>query len=248
MDEWLQRLKLSIGFFTRIPLPHDDDHSGDLADAAITFPIAGFLIGALLATIWLIASYFLPALPAAGIAMTTGLILTGALHEDGLSDCADGLGGNVSKERALEIMRDSRIGTYGAAALIMTIGLRWSGLASLDMWSGFTALIIAHMAGRTAIIIPMYFSQYARKEGLASSVSGGQDINQFSITLLIPALISFLIAGWQGLLAVAISMVTAWLVTKWLDLRIGGYTGDGLGAIEQIAEITTLLVFVACIL
>lgn len=247
MEEWLQRLKLSIGFFTRIPLPDDEDHRGDLANAAITFPIAGFLIGALLATIWLIADYFLPALPAAAIAIAAGLVLTGALHEDGLSDCADGLGGNVSKERALEIMRDSRIGTYGAAALIITIGLRWSGLASLDMWFGFSALIIAHMTGRAAITVPMYFSKYARKEGLGKSVSNGIDINQFSLTLLIPILISFLIAGWQGLLAVVVSMVAAWLVTKWLDNKIGGYTGDGLGAVEQISEITALLVIVACL-
>ena len=251
MKNLAQHIKLCIEFFTRIPIPYDKGREAtksqnDLANAAIAFPIVGFLIGALTATIWLISSYILPALPAAGIAIAFGLILTGALHEDGLSDCADGLGGNVSKKRALEIMRDSRIGTYGSAALILTIGLRWTGLASLDLWAGFIGLIIAHMIGRTAIVIPLSFSKYVRSQGLASTVSTGVDKNSFYLIITIAALMALALGLWQGLVAFAFAMLAATLTMLWLNKRIGGYTGDGLGAIEQVAEITALFVFVAC--
>lgn len=250
METLAQHIKLCIEFFTRIPIPYNKDSAtntqNDLASAAIAFPIVGFLIGALTATIWLVTYYVLPALPAAGIAIAFGLILTGALHEDGLSDCADGLGGNVSKERALEIMRDSRIGTYGSVALILTIGLRWTGLASLDLWTGFIGLILAHMIGRAAIIIPLTYSKYARSEGLASTVSTGVNKNIFYLIITITALMALALGLWQGLAAFALAMFAATLTMLWLNKRIGGYTGDGLGAIEQVAEITALLTFVAC--
>lgn len=247
MGNLAQQIKLCIEFFTRIPITYNSNNSQkDLANAAIAFPIVGFLIGALIATIWLLAYYVLPALPAAGIAIAFGLILTGALHEDGLSDCADGLGGNVSKKRALEIMRDSRIGTYGSAALILTIALRWTGLASLDLWTGFIGLILAHMLGRAAIVIPLTFSKYARSEGLANTVSSGIDNNSFYFIITITALMALALGLWQGLVAFAIAMLAATLTMLWLNKRIGGYTGDGLGAIEQVAEITALLTFVAC--
>lgn len=247
MQQYFQKIVNALSFFTRLPLPFEKSHDEKLSDAAITFPIAGFFIGAIIATIWMVSTFFLPVLPAAGIAIMSGLILTGALHEDGLADCADGLGGGNDKKRALEIMRDSRIGTYGAAALTMTIGLRWSGLAVLDVWSGFCALIIAHMTSRAAITIAMHFGNYARDEGLGTSVSDGIEINTFFMTLLIPALLALLIGQWQGLLAVFFAYLAAWLFWKWLEIRIEGYTGDGLGGIQQVAEITALLTFSAAI-
>lgn len=252
MKNLAQHIKLCIQFFTRIPVSSklenkSKEKNTDLANAAIAFPIVGFLIGVLTATTWLVATYFLPALPAAGIAIGFGLLLTGALHEDGLSDCADGLGGNVTKKRALEIMRDSRIGAYGSAALIMTIGLRWTSLASLDLWSGFIGLIIAHMIGRAAIVIPLTFSNYARSSGLANTVSAGVSKNNFLLIMATTALMALALGQWQGLVAFSFAMLAAMLTMLWLNKRIGGYTGDGLGAIEQVAEITTLLVFVACV-
>lgn len=255
MKDLAQYIKHCIEFFTRIPVLNNydknsdriDEQNIDLAKAAIAFPIVGFLIGAIIATVWLVAYYFLPALPAAGIAVGFGLLLTGALHEDGLSDCADGLGPNVSIERALEIMRDSRIGAYGSAALIMTIGIRWTSLAGLDLWAGFIGLIIAHMVGRAAIVIPLTFSKYARSSGLASSVATGIKTNMFIIIMTITALTALALGLWQGLIAFAFAILAATLTMLWLNKRIGGYTGDGLGAIEQVAEVTTLLVFVACV-
>ncbi|MFK7901531.1 MAG: adenosylcobinamide-GDP ribazoletransferase, partial [Nitratireductor sp.] len=128
MKDLIAYIKVCVEFFTRIPVKRSKEESTiSLNEAAIAFPIIGLFIGALIGLIWLIASYFLPTIVAAGIAIIGGIMLTGALHEDGISDCADGLGGHVSTKRALEIMRDSNIGTYGAVALIATIGFRWTG-------------------------------------------------------------------------------------------------------------------------
>ena len=247
----LQLLRVATTFFTRLSWPiNGTDATTDepnLADAAIAFPLVGLLIGIFTATIWFIAASLLPSLVAAGLAIAGGILITGALHEDGLCDCADGLFGGSTKAKALEIMRDSRIGVYGATALIMTIGLRWTALASVSVGYGAAALIIAHMAGRAAIIIALHFGSYVRTKGLGSSVASGVEINDFLMTMVITGLLALLVGQWQGLLAAAIAMAMAALAFAWLQKRIGGYTGDGLGALEQVAEISAMLTFVALI-
>ncbi|MEO1140921.1 MAG: adenosylcobinamide-GDP ribazoletransferase, partial [Pseudomonadota bacterium] len=176
MDQILAKFALSLGFFTKVRLPEflgsKISPDAKLKDAVVFFPIAGLLIGLVVATIWFVSAQFLPPLVAAGLAILCGIMVTGGLHEDGLADCADGLGGVVDKERALEIMRDSRIGTYGTLALITTTGLRWVSLAGLSIASGFSALIIAHTASRAAISMAMKYSDYARQSGLGDQVSG----------------------------------------------------------------------------
>lgn len=234
----------ALRFFTRLPIPGKNHSDANLSDAALTFPIAGAAIGTILAFVWWCAYQWLPGLPAAGLTIGAGLLLTGALHEDGLSDCVDGLGGGHTKERALEIMRDSRIGAYGAAALIISIALRWTCLASLSLWTGVITLIIAHMIARSSMTIAISFSSYARKEGLGKSVSDGISPQTFIIITIITALLTFLLGSMAGAMAAAIAFIMAWLVSKWLDHRLGGYTGDGLGAMEQIAEIAVMLVLV----
>ncbi|MCB1387364.1 MAG: adenosylcobinamide-GDP ribazoletransferase [Nitratireductor sp.] len=247
---------LALRFFTRLPLPETDstidgtggDGTGgdaqarDLAGAARAFPLAGLVIGALIALVWTVAASLLPPLPAAGLAIGAGLLITGALHEDGFSDCADGLGGGGNRERALEIMRDSRIGAFGAAALIVSIGLRWTALAQLDLVMGAAALLIAHAVSRAAIVPAMALSRYARAQGLASTVATGTSRETLVLTLAIAALIALLFGGWAGLVAAAIATGCALAFLKRLEARLGGYTGDGLGAMQQIAEIAVLLV------
>ena len=242
MEQKLAQLVFALRFCTRLPIPGSHEYDGDLADAAILFPFVGAIIGLLVGMVWWLANLFFPGLSAAGIAIGFGILLTGALHEDGLSDCADGLGGGQTRERALEIMRDSRIGAYGAAALVMTIGLRWTALAALDRIFGLAALVIAHMASRSAIVIALATATYARDNGLASSVAAG--VNKQVLVLLLAgcAVVSFLIDGFAGIIAALSAFVGAWLFLIKLKSRLGGYTGDGLGAMQQIAEITVLLV------
>ena len=227
--------------FTRLPIPGKHDHDGDLASAAFVFPIVGLIVGALLALVWWITSLALPPALASGLTIAAGLLLTGALHEDGFSDCADGLGGGHSKERALEIMRDSRIGAYGAAALIVTIGLRWFALAEFDIIAGIAALLIAHMASRTSIIIALATSNYARDKGLGSSVASGSTLQTWIIASIVCLLLGVVIGGAAAIVACLLAFLISWLFLKYLENRLGGYTGDGLGAMQQISEIVVLL-------
>jgi adenosylcobinamide-GDP ribazoletransferase len=245
LNNYYDQLAFTLRFFTRLPIPGVANHEGDLAARAVWFPVAGLVIGILSGIVWLIACAFFPALPAAGLALGFSILVTGALHEDGFADCADGLGGGHTRERALEIMRDSRIGAYGAIALILTIGLRWSALASLGIWPGFWALIIAHCVSRAAITLPLAHSRYARKDGLGASVAEGISSSTFIGIIAVFALVALTAGGIGGILAAAIAFAAAWAFMKYLESRLGGYTGDGLGAIQQIAEMAVLLTLAA---
>lgn len=236
----------ALQFFTRIPLRLPDDQAvdsgSDLASAGFWFAPVGVLIGLVVGLAWWISASFLPALPAAALALTIGLLLTGALHEDGLADCADGLGGATSREKALEIMRDSQIGAYGAIAIAMTILLRVAALASLSPVAGLLALIIAHAVSRASIVSALTLSNYARKSGLGSIVSSGTTITTLAIAIALGLAAALLLGGFSGLLAGFLALTAAWGFLRYLEHRLGGYTGDGLGAMQQISEITVLLV------
>ncbi|MEM7544316.1 MAG: adenosylcobinamide-GDP ribazoletransferase [Pseudomonadota bacterium] len=228
-------------FLTRLPVPawigHEDDR---LARAAPFFPVVGVLIGAIAGMIWLIAGALMPAPLAAGLALGAMILVTGALHEDGLADCCDGLGGGTTRARALEIMRDSRIGVFAAAGLIITIGLRWTSLGTMAPADGFACLLIAAVAGRAAITLMLAAGRYARDEGAARGVAGGVTAREAGIACLIAALTG-LLAGAPGLLAVLLTLLASRLWLAYLTHRIGGYTGDGLGAAEQIGQVVVLL-------
>ena len=169
-------------------------------------------------------------------------MLTGALHEDGLADCADGFGAGVDRARTLEIMSDSRIGTYGTLAIIFSVGLKWMGLATMTPQGACMAIIVGHTIARAAIIPAMAFSRYAKPEGLGKMVDGPLPLHVLWITLAFSIVVSFLFAGWAGLVAVFVAYLSAGAVLMYLNSKIGGYTGDGLGAMEQVAEVTVVLV------
>ena len=151
MENPVEKYLFTLRFFTRLPIPEAKGSDGNLAGAALAFPFAGLSVGLLCALVWWLATALVPPLPAAGVTLLFGILITGALHEDGFSDCADGLGGGFTRERALEIMRDSRIGAYGACALVFTVGLRWSGLASFSPIAGVLALLLA--LGRARAVV-----------------------------------------------------------------------------------------------
>lgn len=244
MEKLIENLALSLAFFSRIPLPENlgnrISHDARIGEAAAFFPIAGLIISLPIALVWFISSSYLPATIAAGLAIGLSLLITGGLHEDGFADCADGLGATPNRERALEIMRDSRIGTYGSLALILSIGLRWAALASLDPISGVLAIIVCNVGARSAMTIAMQFSDYARPEGLGKQADIMRQSDFFAAILI--AFSVAIICGWfWGFVALCFAYITAWLFLKRLEHRLGGYTGDGLGAIEQIAEITILI-------
>lgn len=245
MKAELGKLAHAFGFFTRLMLPDPIwRHAAPwrLDQCARWFPACGLLIGLVPALCWLVAAHWLPPVIAAGLAIASAIALTGALHEDGLSDTADGLFGTHSRERALEIMRDSSIGTYGAAALFFSIGLRWAALATLAPWAGAAALLIAHVVARGSIALALNLSPYARKNGTGALVSHGISRAELARTLVIAVLIAALFGGWSGLLAALAGIAAAAFLHWRIASRLGGYTGDTLGAMEQVCEITILVV------
>lgn len=246
MSSPLSDLAACVGFYTRLPVAVLGEPSEDFARAQWAAPLAGAVVGAVGGAALLVAVWAgLPPLVCALLAVAATMLVTGALHEDGLADTADGLGGGASRERKLEIMRDSRIGTYGVAALVFSILLRVAALAALAPVPAIAALIAAHMAGRATIPHFLGSLPSARTDGLSANV-GAIGERTAAIALAIGAAALLLLLGPMTTL-VAATLLAAWFVfLKALAQRqLGGHTGDICGALEQGGEILVLLAVAA---
>jgi adenosylcobinamide-GDP ribazoletransferase len=237
-------LKISILFATRLPLAHSAPIGGaDIGRAGWALPVVGIavgLVGAL--AYWIAFRLRLPALACAGLALAATMAVTGCLHEDGLGDTFDGFGGGRSRERKLEIMRDSRIGTYGACALITSLLLRAAALASMATpETAAIALVAAHAGARAMMPVFMRVVPPARTDGLAAD-AGRPSFERAAIAVLIGLAVAAAGLGVaKAMVALALLLVVLAAV-RWLCRReIGGQTGDVLGALEQIGEIAILL-------
>lgn len=237
-----------IGFYTRLPLPRRIWASSGFAGASWASPVAGALVGLCGAGTCLVASAAgLPPMPAAALALASTMLATGALHEDGLADTADGFGGGRSRESKLEIMRDSRLGTYGACALLLSVLLRWSALAGLaEPWPVAMALVAAHAAARSLLPVFMRCTPPARPEGLAAGAGTPSRAGAWvSLAIGAAALVP---AGLVPALASALLLILWSSLLRRLALgQIGGQTGDVLGCLEQGGEILVLLTLAATI-
>ena len=251
-ETWLRGvgadLRIGILFSTRIPLPHAAALGGsDVAGASWTLPVIGALIGLLGASVyWLAFDFNLPPLIGAALAVTATLFVTGCLHEDGLADTFDGLGGGSGRERKLEIMRDSRIGTYGACALAMSLLLRVGALASLAGPGPVTLALIAANAGARAMV-PLFLRLVppARPDGLSAG-AGRPTRSNAAVAVLLGLVVLLGSFGLARSVVAFLLLLIVFGVMRWLCLRqIGGQTGDVAGALEQIGEIVILLTAVA---
>lgn len=240
-----QQLAVSTALLTRLPLPRLPDAAfAAQARAVWAFPLVGLLVGGIALGVGLLAlTIGLPATLAAGLALLTQIMVTGAMHEDGLADTADGLWGGFTRDRRLEIMRDSHIGTYGVLALILSLGMRWQALSIvLDS----PALLVAATVSRAVMPVLMTALPHARTDGLSRGV-GRPGAGPVVLGLILAAVLSLLLIGLGALLALALVLAALAAVTLGLlaRRRIGGQTGDILGATQQCAEIAILLGFVA---
>jgi adenosylcobinamide-GDP ribazoletransferase len=238
-------LKASVLFLTRLRYgPAMPAGGAAIARAAWAFPIAGLVVGCIGALVYLLAARMgLPSWPAAALAVAATMAVTGCLHEDGLADTTDGFGGGRIRELKLDIMRDSRIGTYGVCALVLTILLRVGALASLGEPSlVMPALIAAHGAARAVLPVFMYFVPPARSDGL--SAGAGQPPRESVVAAaVLGILILLLCLGVLAGIAALILLIIVAAFLAWLSLaQIDGQTGDVLGAVEQVSEIVVLLV------
>jgi adenosylcobinamide-GDP ribazoletransferase len=251
LSEWGERLGARIGeisasihFLTRLPmLRHETGAGTNLAQAAWAFPLAGFVVGLVGALVYTLADRLvLFSWPAAALALAATMLITGALHEDGLADTADGFGGGDTRERKLAIMRDSRIGTYGASALGLSLLLRAGALASFaEPAPALLALVAAHAAARALMPILMWAVPTARRDGLAAE-AGRPPIAAVVAAGLLGVLALLLGLGPAHAAAALVLLGVTFAATARLALRqIGGQTGDVLGALEQAGEIVVLL-------
>ncbi len=251
---WWADLKVALALLTRLPMgPRGDAEAPDIARAGRVMPLAGALIGLVgAAAFWLSGGLGLPPLVSGLVAVAATILFTGAFHEDGLADTADGLGATAERARRLEIMRDSRTGTYGALALILSVGLRAAALAAIAASGAETgagavaggvagALISAHALARALPPAVMAWAPLARSDGLAAG-AGRPEPAQAWIALGLGALIALLLLDFgTAVAAMAAAGLAAGALVLLARARIGGYTGDVLGAIEQVGEVAVLL-------
>jgi adenosylcobinamide-GDP ribazoletransferase len=240
-------LKIALLFSTRFPLTHAEPIAGaDIARASWALPVIGALIGLLGAFAYGIAFRFnLPPLVGAALAIVVTLAATGCLHEDGLADTFDGCGGG-DREHKLEIMHDSRIGTFGACALTISLVLRVGALASLiDPAQVAMALIAAHAGARAVMPLFLRIVPPARPDGLSADAGRPSQTR-----VVVAALIGLVVLLWclgiaQSVVAAVALLVVLGFMRSLCLRQIGGQTGDTAGALEQISEIAILLTAVA---
>jgi adenosylcobinamide-GDP ribazoletransferase len=247
MKDWLDDLRCAVAFLTRVPMPHPDGPTpANFARAYRVFPLVGGCIGLVIGVVHIgLIAIHLPSLAAAALALGAGIVLTGALHEDGLADVADGFGGGSDRAAKLEIMRDSRLGTYGALALLISFAAKASALAALPRAWILPSLIAAHAIARVPPIFMAVWMLNARADGLAAT-AGRPDAPTAATAAFIAMVIALLLLPWLDALAAALLAVGGALVIAVLAQRqIGGATGDVLGAAEQIGETAILLLFAA---
>jgi len=225
-------LQLALALLTRLPTGRLPKPVPTTGDAAWAFPCVGLLVGLLTGFVFLITSAVLSTPAAALLALGAGVFLTGALHEDGLADTADGFGGGQTVEKKLDIMRDSRIGSYGVVALILTFGLIATAMATATPDARTLALFAAIGAtSRTAMLIPMTFLTPARTDGLGHGATLQPAANFWT---------ALGIAGLAAVLTVPLLTLTTLIAAIGMSAlarkQIGGQTGDVLGATQKISE------------
>lgn len=232
---------------TRIPIGVEAPQQGAVAAASWAFPLVGAGIGGIAAIVFfMLETLGLGVAPAALLAVLGGIAVTGALHEDGLADTADGFGGGRDRERKLAIMRDSRQGTYGIVAIAGSIGLRAAAIATAgDPINAGLALIAAHAMSRALLPPAMWALRPARTDGLGAA-AGRPSIAGAAASFVIGAAIALAALGpARGAAAIAISAAAIGLTALLAQRQIGGYTGDVLGTFQQVGEIAMLLVAAA---
>ncbi|MEZ2330542.1 adenosylcobinamide-GDP ribazoletransferase [Mesorhizobium sp. RCC_202] len=246
--QFLDDIGLSLVFFTRLRLPSSDFGGRSLADAIWAAPFAGLAVAVIGALVYAITSKLgLAAGPAAALTLAATMLATGCLHEDGLSDIADGFGGGRTRDRKLEIMRDSRIGAYGAAALGVSLLIRWSALSQLaGPGHVFLALLAAHAASRGLFGAFMHLLPPARADGVSAG-AGSVGVETAAIGAALGA-VALLALGFGGAIVALILLGLLFAAFRVLCLsQIGGQTGDTIGALQQLGEIAVLLVASVCL-
>jgi adenosylcobinamide-GDP ribazoletransferase len=236
----------ALRFFTRLPAPAWVGHSAEqLNHAARYFPLVGVIVGGIGAGVTLATAQVWPIGIAVLLGMVATLLATGAFHEDGLADSVDGFGGGWTREDVLRIMKDSRIGSYGAIGIGVALLTKYESLAALGgVPSRLTLVIIAgHSVSRFASTTLIYALDYARDDDSSKSKPLATRLGKGELALAaLFGLAPCALLPWpQVAIALTLVVVVTWLAARYFVKRIGGYTGDCLGATQQLTEIAFYL-------
>jgi len=241
-----------LSFYTSIPCPTWVKYSpNNLNKSRKYLPLIGIIIGAVAALVFYLSQLLLPASISIALSMIATVYLTGAFHEDGLADCADGFGGGWDKQQILKIMKDSRIGAYGTISLVLILGLKFVLLWELQLVSGelmMLALIVGHSLSRLMASLIMQFYDYVSEDSTSKSkivTSLKLSISEMLWSLVPVIVLLIFIAELHFFAAVIPLLLTTWLLARSYQKGIEGYTGDCLGATQQLTEALFYLVLIA---
>jgi adenosylcobinamide-GDP ribazoletransferase len=235
----------AIMFLTRLRVPSSVDHSPEyMQQAPRYFPMVGWIVGGICALAFWAGSKIFSGDVGIAFSMIAGILVTGAFHEDGFADVCDGFGGGWTKEKILLIMKDSRIGAFGAIGLIAILGTKFLVLKELAPGSFFiVVLIAAHSLSRCMPVLVMQTSRYAGD--MDTSKSGSMTSRRIGaggpVIAIVLGLAPFILLPLRFLPAIAPALIVTWLMYRYFVRWIGGYTGDCLGAIQQVSEIVIYL-------
>lgn len=245
---------IALVFFTRIPVSQKVDFSQQkLNHASRYFSLVGWIVGGICSLLYLLSSYFLPVNISIILSMLFGVLITGSFHEDGLADTCDGFGGGWDKKQKLSIMKDSRLGTYGAVGLWFTLTLKFfllDGISEAEVGMGTSsvaiALLIAHPLSRSISTSILFFLPYVAEDGQSKikPLAEKQNFTDFSLSLSIGMVGLFLVPQVALLLLLAL-VISYFLMIRLFNRQIGGFTGDTLGAAQQVSEIVIYTILLA---
>jgi adenosylcobinamide-GDP ribazoletransferase len=237
----MKGFRAAVGLLTRVP-----SRPGPETERAIPWlPVVGAIVGAAVALVYIALRDATTPLAAAAVAIGAGALVTGGFHEDGLADTADAFGADVSKERRLAILKDPHHGTFGVLALVVSVAARIAGVSALDGWGAMAALPAAHALSRTVPALQLWLLPAATETGLGATYSAPVMRRTALAAAALGTAATIALLGAWSVYAFAIAIAVA-AAMGWLALRkIGGITGDVLGATQQLVEIGVVLLCVS---
>lgn len=241
------RFLLALSFMTSIPITLGRMMSDEeMGQSTRWFPAVGGVIGVLVSSLFVLSSYVLPPLVSGAIALIFWIAITRGLHLDGLADTFDGLGGGATRERALEIMKDSRIGTFGALAIGSVLILKFASLSSFGP-RGFYWILLSPILARWAVVWSIFHFPPARKDGAGRVFVSSCRRLELSVASAFALVASTVLLGWIGMVVLGVTGVVAYFVGCWICRHLKGLTGDSYGCICEMIE-ALVLVFGAMLL
>ena len=242
--QW-QLFATALMFFTRIPI--HTAYSQELLNRCNRyFPLVGFVVGGIGGLVLWLASWVFPVQVAVLLSMVATILTTGAFHEDGFADVCDGFGGGWDKERILSIMKDSRVGAYALIGTVLLLGTKFAALSGMTVQLAVPAIVSAHVWSRGMAVTTMYRLAYVRDDETSKSkpIAKQLHVADLVVALLISALAFVWWPSWMYVLVLLPMWVVKYFLERWFVKWLGGYTGDCLGTVQQVTELTAYLAII----